>query len=612
MRPELSQLLDEALEQLRAGASIEEILRAYPEHRAALEPMLRTAAAIRQQAVSSMPPSLEQWLASGRREIEEIARATYARPETSWQRLRRTLSPVTAQVARRSALRMATVALTALLIFFLTFYSVDQAAARSLPGDYLYAWKLFSEEARIALTTDPDRRADLAAARVERRVAELNALTERGDTDPEHLSQIVQQLDSQVRQTIEKLPDTSPEIQQRIVERIERLLARAEFDLRTAAAPDPATQQAIESVAAEVSNIAGSLPAEPGVSSYPAPDRTTEAVRPTRTPVIAVIPAPSPTSSRIAGGVTAPITNPDMGQNGPAPTPPDDEPSQPISDELPPASTPTPRPTATPIATRSPEPTVAPPSATTAAPATETATVIARATSTPTATPTDTPTATPSSTPTATPTRTPTATPSSTPTATPTATPTRTPTATPSSTPTATPTRTPTATPSNTPTETPTITPTPGSTPTATPTRTPTATPTATPTRTPTATPTATPTRTPTATPTDTPTAEPDEVVGLRPILQCVARVNNTRYIAYFTYRNVPTGPVVVPVGPDNRFSPDPIDRGQPTVFPPGQPEVYPRFTFSVEWDGTTLVWLLNGRTAVASSASPRCDTLQP
>ncbi|MCX7790270.1 MAG: hypothetical protein N2378_06490 [Chloroflexaceae bacterium] len=98
----------------------------------------------------------------------------------------------------------------------------------------------------------------------------------------------------------------------------------------------------------------------------------------------------------------------------------------------------------------------------------------------------------------------------------------------------------------------------------------------------------------------------------MRPVLQCVARLSDTRYVAYFTYRNVATGPVVVPVGPDNRFSPDPIDRGQPTVFPPGQPEVYPKFTFSIEWDGSVLVWLLNGRTAVASSASPPCDTPQP
>jgi len=423
VRPDLSQLLDEALEQLRAGASVEEILRAHPEHRAALEPMLRTAAAIRQQAARSMPPSLEQWLATGRREIEEIARATYTRPETFWQRLRRALSPLTNRFARRGTLRMATVALTALLIFFLTFYSVDQAAARSLPGDYLYAWKLASEQARIALTADPDRRADLAAARVERRIAEINALTERGDADPEQLNQMVQQLDSQVRQTIEKLPDTSPEVQQQIVERIERLLARAESDLRTTTAPHPETQEIIESVANEVSSIAGNLPADPDASVPPAPDRTTETLRPTRTPVIAVIPAPSPTPSRIAGGVATPITSPDAGQNGPAPTPTDGQPSQPIGEELPPPFAPTLRPTATPTATRSPEPTVVPPTATATAPATETATATARATSTPTdtptATPTRTPTATPTSTPTATPTRTPTATPTSTPTSTP-------------------------------------------------------------------------------------------------------------------------------------------------------------------------------------------------
>ena len=532
MRPDLSQLLDEALEQLRAGVSVEEILRAHPEHRAALEPMLRTAAAIRQQAASSMPPSLEQWLASGRREIEELARSTYARPETFWQRLQRALAPLTTRFARRGNLRMVTVALTALLICFLTFYSVDQAAARSLPGDYLYPWKLASEQVRIALATDPDRRADLAAARVERRIVEINALTQRGDADPEQLSQMVQQLDSQVRQTIEKLPDSSPEVQERIVARMGRLLARAESDLRTAAAPDTETQQIIESVAAEVSSIAENLPVDGGAAAPPAPAGTRETVRPTRTPVIAVIPAPSPTPSRVAGGVATPITAPDINQSGPAPTPTDSLGAEPIGNDWPPTFTPTIRPSATPTATRSPEPEApsptqaAPPSVTAPAPPAETATATVR----------------------------------------------------------------------------------PISTPTATPTRTPTSTPTATPT----STPTATPTSTPTATPTSTPTTESDEGVGLRPVLQCVTRVNETRYIAYFTYRNTPTGPVVVAVGPDNRFSPEPIDRGQPTVFPPGEPEVYPRFNFSVEWDGSVLVWFLNGRTAAASSASPRCDISQP
>lgn len=106
----------------------------------------------------------------------------------------------------------------------------------------------------------------------------------------------------------------------------------------------------------------------------------------------------------------------------------------------------------------------------------------------------------------------------------------------------------------------------------------------------------------------------PEETLtGLRPILDCVTRLSDTRYVAYFSYRNAATNPLVLPIGRDNRFYPEPADRGQPTVFPPGLSGRYPQSAFSVEWDGTTLlVWALDGKTATASTSSPSCATLQP
>lgn len=67
---------------------------------------------------------------------------------------------------------------------------------------------------------------------------------------------------------------------------------------------------------------------------------------------------------------------------------------------------------------------------------------------------------------------------------------------------------------------------------------------------------------------------------------------------------------VAIPVGPSNRFSPRPRDRGQTTLFPPGRT----RDAFAVVFDGRDLKWRLKGpdgrsRTATASSRSRRCAT---
>jgi uncharacterized repeat protein (TIGR01451 family) len=68
--------------------------------------------------------------------------------------------------------------------------------------------------------------------------------------------------------------------------------------------------------------------------------------------------------------------------------------------------------------------------------------------------------------------------------------------------------------------------------------------------------------------------------------------------VAYFGYNNPNSIPVTIPVGTNNRFSPSPQDRGQPTVFQPGRHVD----VFTVTFTGSNLVWTLNGRTSTASA----------
>ncbi|MBI5667966.1 MAG: thrombospondin type 3 repeat-containing protein [Chloroflexi bacterium] len=87
------------------------------------------------------------------------------------------------------------------------------------------------------------------------------------------------------------------------------------------------------------------------------------------------------------------------------------------------------------------------------------------------------------------------------------------------------------------------------------------------------------------------------------PVLECVANNGNGSYTAYFGYENRNPVAVTIPRGNNNRFHPEPKDRGQPTVFGPGRQ----RFVFKVDFNGRNLVWQLKGpdgkgRTATASS----------
>ncbi|WP_291983732.1 Ig-like domain-containing protein [Luteitalea sp.] len=105
--------------------------------------------------------------------------------------------------------------------------------------------------------------------------------------------------------------------------------------------------------------------------------------------------------------------------------------------------------------------------------------------------------------------------------------------------------------------------------------------------------------------------------LAVRPILECVVELSPTSFVAYFGYLNDNSVAVTIPVGANNRFTPTPEGRGQPTVFQPGRTPFYPNAAFSVPFNGSNLVWTLRGpdnstRTSTASSGSTRCTNPAP
>jgi hypothetical protein len=95
---------------------------------------------------------------------------------------------------------------------------------------------------------------------------------------------------------------------------------------------------------------------------------------------------------------------------------------------------------------------------------------------------------------------------------------------------------------------------------------------------------------------------------AVMPFVSCVDATEAGSFVAHFGYLSLGLSSTTVSVGDANHFSPEPANRGQPTAFESGRnPDV-----FQVSFDGTPLVWSLDGRPATASATSEPCTPPPP
>lgn len=90
----------------------------------------------------------------------------------------------------------------------------------------------------------------------------------------------------------------------------------------------------------------------------------------------------------------------------------------------------------------------------------------------------------------------------------------------------------------------------------------------------------------------------------LTPVLICVHVNDKHSFTAFFGYNNPNSYPVTVAIGNDNRFTPNPGDRGQPTTFEPGSSGA----VFAVTSPENSLVWHLENTVAEANKNSQECS----
>jgi hypothetical protein len=185
---QLNTILDECLERILVdGETVARCLERYPEYAVELEPLLQTAV-ITSQAVDIQPSP--EFKARARFQLRtEMARVDEKRGRSifAWQP------------------RWAVVVVTVMVVVLLGGGTVLAAGSdNTIPGNPLYAVKLATENVRLALSSSDVAKAQVYDTLVDRRVAEIERLMDRGKTE------LAQRTLARLKSHLEKMSHLSP------------------------------------------------------------------------------------------------------------------------------------------------------------------------------------------------------------------------------------------------------------------------------------------------------------------------------------------------------------------------------------------------------------------
>ena len=159
---EFDNILNECLERLLRGETIEQCLQRYPEQASELKPLLETAlVAKKASAIQPRPDFKARARYQFRSALQEIA-SRKPRPFWGW-------FP-----------RWATV-VTVILVLLLAGVGTVAAAGNSMPDNPLYPVKLATEQVQLTLTPSQIGKARLCTELADRRVAEIAYMANKGD-----------------------------------------------------------------------------------------------------------------------------------------------------------------------------------------------------------------------------------------------------------------------------------------------------------------------------------------------------------------------------------------------------------------------------------------------
>jgi len=170
-------ILVQCIEDIKAGrSSIEDCLNRYPSLRERLEPLLRIALAIRETPDVKPSPAFKI-----RARVQLMDQIHERQTVTKWPWSR--YNTQTKPIPQRRRFKMVKIIVAIVLTLSVMAGGTIYAAQDSLPGDFLYAVKLGTEQVGMMLPGDDAARGERALGFAERRVEEMVALAEMGRMD---------------------------------------------------------------------------------------------------------------------------------------------------------------------------------------------------------------------------------------------------------------------------------------------------------------------------------------------------------------------------------------------------------------------------------------------
>jgi len=179
---EFENILNECLDRLASGETLEQCLQSYPEQAAQLEPLLQMAQAVIK--ASAILPRAE-FKARARYEFRSALQAEATKRRQPLFSLRRRWS----------------VALMVVSILLLAGGGTAVAASSSMLDSPLYPVKLAAEQVQLTLTPSDIGKARLCAVLADRRVAEIICMADKGDAQRVELA--TQRLDERLEMLTE-------------------------------------------------------------------------------------------------------------------------------------------------------------------------------------------------------------------------------------------------------------------------------------------------------------------------------------------------------------------------------------------------------------------------
>lgn len=175
MTDRFESILDECISALQAGVPLEEVLAEVPEYARELRPLLYAASLLADPNPELAP--VETKAALRAEYLKQVAELPEITPSPWRSKAQAVIHIIQRRSTREAVLKdLVTVAVTVVLTLLIVAFSLNYLAAGSLPGDFLYGVKRVSENARLSLTFDAGRRAELEAIFNRRRLAEIEQL----------------------------------------------------------------------------------------------------------------------------------------------------------------------------------------------------------------------------------------------------------------------------------------------------------------------------------------------------------------------------------------------------------------------------------------------------